>query len=183
MEVYLVTATGGGANEYNYAGMGIMPHTHPWIMGETFTVTSVGASQYYSFNYGRTTSNNVEQSSLGGNSIATSGDIVSFYYAGSGNAWLRINGDFIDHSASVDNSFSGIPTFRGIDTTDHLTFWLYHVQGGYGWTAALNFGQDSTFGGRTSAGGNADEHGNGNFKYSVPSGAIALCTKSLAEVS
>ena len=184
VEFYPVTATGGGANEYNYAQIGIFGHEHAWTQQETFTTgTSTGAAGYYSFNIGRTVSNGVAQNSLGGNSIAVSGDIVSMYYAGSGNAWLRINGDFIDHSAAIDNSFSGIPTFRNIDTTDFITFWVGHTQGGYGWTGVVNFGQDSTFGGRTSAGTNSDEHGNGLFKYSVPSGAIALCTKSLAEVS
>ena len=43
----------------------------------------------------------------------------------------------------------------------------------------LNFGQDSTFAGATSAGGNSDASGIGNFKYSVPSGFKALCTKNL----
>ena len=42
-----------------------------------------------------------------------------------------------------------------------------------------NFGQDSTFAGVTTAGGNADSAGIGNFKYSVPSGFKALCTKNL----
>ena len=45
--------------------------------------------------------------------------------------------------------------------------------------AHLNFGQDGTFGGRTTAGGNTDGNGIGNFKYSVPSGYLALCTRNL----
>ena len=43
----------------------------------------------------------------------------------------------------------------------------------------INFGQDGTFAGRTTAGGNSDGNGRGNFKYSVPSGYLALCTKNL----
>ncbi len=43
----------------------------------------------------------------------------------------------------------------------------------------INFGQDGTFAGRTTAGGNSDGNGIGNFKYSVPSGYLALCTKNL----
>ncbi len=43
----------------------------------------------------------------------------------------------------------------------------------------LNFGQDSTFNGGTTSGGNRDGNGIGNFKYSVPSGYLALCTKNL----
>ena len=37
-----------------------------------------------------------------------------------------------------------------------------------------NFGQDSTFGGGLSAGGNADGNGFGDFKYSVPSGFLSM---------
>ena len=43
----------------------------------------------------------------------------------------------------------------------------------------FNFGQDSTFNGQITAGGNADGNNIGNFKYSVPSGYLALCTKNL----
>ena len=46
-------------------------------------------------------------------------------------------------------------------------------------TLNINFGQDSTFNGQVTAGGNSDDNGIGNFKYSVPSGYLALCTKNL----
>ena len=46
-------------------------------------------------------------------------------------------------------------------------------------SATINFGQDGTFGGTETAGGNTDANGIGNFKYSVPSGYLALCTKNL----
>ena len=42
-----------------------------------------------------------------------------------------------------------------------------------------NFGQDSTFSGGVSAGGNADDNGFGDFKYSPPSGFLALCSANL----
>jgi len=42
-----------------------------------------------------------------------------------------------------------------------------------------NFGQEGTFAGNITAGGNSDSNGVGNFKYSVPSGFQALCTKNL----
>ena len=44
-----------------------------------------------------------------------------------------------------------------------------------------NFGQDSTFVNTVSQGNNTDANGEGDFKYSVPSGHIALCTKNLAD--
>jgi len=46
-------------------------------------------------------------------------------------------------------------------------------------TWIANFGQDSTFGGTISAGGNADANGFGDFKYAPPSGYVALCTANL----
>jgi hypothetical protein len=50
---------------------------------------------------------------------------------------------------------------------------------GYQSEIVWNFGQEGTFAGGTSAGGNKDSNGIGNFKYSVPSGFLALCTKNL----
>jgi hypothetical protein len=46
-------------------------------------------------------------------------------------------------------------------------------------TVYWNFGQEGTFAGNVTAGGNSDGNGIGNFKYSVPSGYLALCTKNL----
>jgi len=42
-----------------------------------------------------------------------------------------------------------------------------------------NFGQDSTFAGNTTASGNQDDNGIGNFKYPVPSGFLALASSNL----
>jgi hypothetical protein len=47
----------------------------------------------------------------------------------------------------------------------------------------FNFGQDSTFAGATTAGGNSDENGYGDFKYAVPSGFLALNSANLPEPS
>ena len=46
-----------------------------------------------------------------------------------------------------------------------------------------NFGQDSTFAGSTTAGGFKDSTGIGDFKYAVPSGALALCSKNLIRLN
>ena len=46
-------------------------------------------------------------------------------------------------------------------------------------TIIANYGQEGTFAGNISAGGNSDSNGVGDFKYSVPSGYLALCTKNL----
>jgi len=43
----------------------------------------------------------------------------------------------------------------------------------------VNCGQDSTFSGAISAGGNADSNGFGDFKYTPPTGFLALCSANL----
>ena len=46
-------------------------------------------------------------------------------------------------------------------------------------SGVFNFGQDSTFGGAVSAGGNADSNGFGDFTFSVPSNYVALASANL----
>jgi len=50
-------------------------------------------------------------------------------------------------------------------------------------TQTLNFGQDSTFGGVLTAGGNTDSNGDGDFQYPVPTGFKVLSTKNLPAVT
>ena len=47
----------------------------------------------------------------------------------------------------------------------------------------INSGQDSTFNGAVTAGSNADGNGFGDFKYSPPSGYLALCSANLPMAS
>ena len=46
----------------------------------------------------------------------------------------------------------------------------------------MNFGADSSFAGETSAGTATDSNGYGSFKYTPPSGYLALCTANLPDV-
>ena len=55
------------------------------------------------------------------------------------------------------------------------------VTGGASITCMANFGQDSTFGGTLSAGGNVDANGKGDFKYTVPANALAMCSANLPD--
>ena len=66
--------------------------------------------------------------------------------------------------------------------TSDIVFAVNKYSGSSGtaqWT--WNFGQDSTFGGQESAGGNTDGNGNGDFHSAVPSGYLALCTANFPE--
>ena len=48
-------------------------------------------------------------------------------------------------------------------------------------TLQANFGQDSTFSGSNTAGGNVDANGIGDFKYTVPANALAMCSANLPD--
>ena len=65
----------------------------------------------------------------------------------------------------------------------NVSLHVYVGSGGGTSTAegVFNFGQDSTFLGAISAGGNADGNSNGDFSLAVPSGYLALCTSNLSE--
>ena len=73
---------------------------------------------------------------------------------------------------------STIGTAENINTSavGPFTVMIYAHNAG---TWHINAGQDSTFGGALSAGGNADGNGFGDFKYSPPSGFNALCSANL----
>ena len=58
---------------------------------------------------------------------------------------------------------------------------VYQASGSGSTSGTFNFGQDSTFAGTISAGGNTDANGIGDFKYTVPSGYLALCSDNLPE--
>jgi hypothetical protein len=64
----------------------------------------------------------------------------------------------------------------GTNGLDYL-FCMARGTSGGGWY--MNFGQDSTFGGTVSAGGNADANGFGDFFYAVPAGHLAVCSANL----
>ena len=91
----------------------------------------------------------------------------------SGGAIPMDNSFFTDN---IDSTLSGTNGRKG-----YCGFWSAQA-GGSEARHIYNFGQDSTFAGRTSAGGNKDSAGVGDFKYPVPDGALALCSNNLSRV-
>jgi hypothetical protein len=68
------------------------------------------------------------------------------------------------------------------DWTTQGTFSTWHFVTAIGGTSGVhicNFGQDGTFAGEKTAGGNTDDTGFGNFLYDVPAGFLAMCTGNL----
>jgi len=102
----------------------------------------------------------------------TAGDIMGITYDADNNTFsLYKNGSFVGTSAT--NSLSLGPGEHALPMMT-TAFWDNQMH--------LNFGQDSTFAGATTAGGNADENGYGDFKYAPPSGYLAICTANLPDL-
>ena len=81
--------------------------------------------------------------------------------------WYK-NGTEVSSSAQtgMSASYEWMPAIANYDSTEHAT---------------CNFGQNGTFNGAITAGGNSDANDIGDFKYSVPSGYLALCSKNIAD--
>ena len=101
----------------------------------------------------------------------TSGDIVGIavdmdnkkiYYSKNGVFQASGNPAGNSNGLSIDSGVTYFFAANDDTSTSTLSTWIW------------NFGQ-----GGTNTGGNKDSRGIGNFKYSVPSGFLALCTKNL----
>ena len=98
------------------------------------------------------------------------------------------NGDIIGIAYDLDNGTVKFfkngtltSTVTGMTTLGFNKQYLPYTRGVVNENNVVNFGQDSTFDGNTTAAANADGNGIGNFKYAVPSGHLALCSKNLPE--
>ena len=157
-----------GFAPYSTASKSIDEGTYGLFLGNgsSSTLSGYGYTQYPSGTVGIRHNNST--SSFG--SAHTSGDVL-------GHALDLDNGTWIIYK----NGSSLGTAATGIDTS--LTYFaVVAAQGGTisSFDITCNFGQDSTFGGALSAGGNADGNGFGDFKYSVPSGYLACSTANLS---
>jgi len=96
-------------------------------------------------------------------------------------------GDIIAASASTDDNtveyfVNGVSVYTDTHTSDFEKLSIVpRLDNTTTPIFICNYGQDSTFAGNTSAGGNSDSAGIGDFKYAVPSGAKAICSANLPE--
>ena len=113
------------------------------------------------------------------NGNAANGDIFSFVFDGAtGKFYVWFKGVEV----SGQDYAAGTSVFDAVDSTK--TYALLNGQGDGGGSTKngnfiLNWGQDSSFAGTKTAQGNTDANGIGDFYYSVPSGAKALCSENL----
>ena len=123
-----------------------------------------------------------------GASISTN-DVLCIYmdmdaktvYYGKNGQWGDGSGSW-NQSTPTSGSALGNSFFNN-KTGGHEGFGIsiMSVTGGASITCTANFGQDSTFAGTLSAGGNADANGKGDFKYTVPANALAMCSANLPD--
>ena len=125
----------------------------------------------------------------------TTGDIIGIFIdmdASTPIAYFSKNGQWANGSGASNQSnptagveLGGNFFYEDVDRNfvGYGGFIFSSTDGGTSTTAQINYGQDSTFSGVTAAGGNKDSSGIGDFKYPVPSGALALCSKNLARIN
>jgi hypothetical protein len=92
----------------------------------------------------------------------TTGDIIGVAYNADTNSISWYKNGVLQTSYTPSTGYDFTPAFYA-----------------YASTVAANFGQDSTFAGATTAGGNTDANNIGDFAYPVPAGYLSLCSASL----
>jgi len=157
VEFYVHAGTGNGNNN-----VGISTQSEPLsgITGSNFLGSSATS-------YGYAGNDNVYNSGNVINSTDVTyeaGDIIGVTFTGSVLKWYKNN--------SLIATVSSIPANDYCFTTNSYSTSMGVI---------ANFGQDDTFAGAISSAGNTDGNGNGVFKYTPPSGFLALCTANLPE--
>ena len=95
-----------------------------------------------------------------------------------GKAYVHKNGTYYASGNPATGANPGATWTPASEYTDGFTPY-FTASGGTDANGHINFGQDSTFGGRITAGGNADGNGFGDFKYTPPTGFLAVCSANL----
>ena len=86
-----------------------------------------------------------------------------------------------DNITFIKNNAAQPQLTSGFDISNGRVVVATNSSSATGQRYGINFGQDSTFAGQKTAGGNSDANGIGDFLYAVPSGFLALCTENLPE--
>ena len=106
------------------------------------------------------------------------GDVVGVAINSDGKVFFSKNGTFLDNGdGNTGNPSNGDNPMTTID----LDTFQWMPTAGYNSDYTLNFGQDGSFVGAETSGGNSDENGIGDFMFAVPTGHLAMCTKNLPE--
>jgi len=154
--------TGGGGNIQDQmigvaTSSNVLEGTSPYPQAFTFGVGYVGSGQINRAGSANQTSlTALSAGTIVGVAVDVDNNQVQFYLNGSAEGTAK---------QLVSTSEPNFPMFVGATNR----------------SSQFNFGQDSTFAGAISAGGNADANGTGDFAYAPPSDHLALCTSNLSD--
>ena len=173
---------GGGTGDYSPAAGIIDPETYT---NNTSGYNAVGAVQY---------ANNINKvykgSSVSGTysgSRGSNGDVMgiavdldngAFYVSKNGTYQTIDGGSAGDPTSGASKTGAGATWTAGAEFTNGFVP-LAAPTGGSVPIIHMNFGQDGTFAGTETAGGNADANGFGNFFTAPPTDYLAICTGNL----
>ena len=120
---------------------------------------------------------------------ASSGDVINVAADfDNGKIYFGINGTYYANDGGTDGDPAGgtNESLSGIDLTAQEYVPAFHIRSDNavgGNQMIVNFGQEGTFVGTKTAGGNSDANGQGNFFNPVPSGFLALVASNLPDVA
>ena len=179
---YVITG-GGGSSSYSPAAGIIDPDTYTMNGGN---YNDTGSIQYLN------NTNTVRKSgsetgaysgSRGSNNdvmgIAVDMDNGAFYVSKNGTFQTISGGSQGDPTSGASRTGAGATWTPASEFTSGMVP-LSSPNGGSQPIITMNFGQDGTFAGQKTAGGNSDGNGYGNFFSAVPSGYLAICTANLS---
>ena len=154
--------TGGGGNVQDQmigvaTSSNVLTGTSPYPQSFTYGVGYIGSGQINRAGSANQTSlTALSAGTIVGVAVDVDNNQVQFYLNGSAEGTAK---------QLVSTSEPNFPMFVGATSR----------------SSQFNFGQDSTFAGAISAGGNADANGTGDFAYAPPSDHLALCTSNLSD--
>ena len=115
---------------------------------------------------------------LNTNTAFSNGDVAGIAILSDGKFFAHRNGTYLnDVNGNTGNPSTGANPIGTIDLT--LGNWVPYL--GYASSYSANFGQDGTFQGNETSGGNQDGNGIGDFMFAVPTNCFALCTSNMGE--
>ena len=190
MSVTPILLDGKGVYFEARVGAGVSNNTYFGIMaGHESNTASSASIAPYSFPYilahdvlrGYIYTNSGSSSSNDYRSIVTyaENDIIGIAIKSNGKVFVHKNGTYFNNvNGSAQNVSTEANPIYTLDTTKDFFPYTGGESAGH-----FNFGQDSTFSGAISAGGNSDGNSIGDFAYAVPSGCLALCSANLPDTT
>ena len=162
-------------------GLGGGTESNVFYKDNIYFQTNYQSGKVYHYKDGTNQAGSVD---IGG--TVSAGDIIMMcwdpdtfkWWVGVNGTW-RNSGDPANGTGFIYQYNSGSGDLWGNNQSNNNSRWSNVCSSANGLTCTWNFGQDSTFGGAVTAGGNADGNGFGDFKYTPPTGFLATCSGNM----